>query len=139
MNHEDMEMLEVLEKTKKLALKDIKTIVDKGNINGAAEYKSVGDAIDIIKDAVTTCAMLKHNEGITDEMSGMYPMMTGMNSYGPGGNNMMYDNSGNSYARGRDAMTGRYVSRDMMRPDFDNMMSQARTEQERDFVRRMMG
>ena len=143
---EDMDILDTLATTKKILIKDIKSIVSKGDITGDAEYKKLDAAMDILKEAVTVCAMIEHSDKVVDEMGGMYPEMTGMNSYAPGGNNsgyypMMnsYADGGNSYERGRSARTGRYVSRDDgMMPDYNTMLNSAQNEQEREFVRRMM-
>lgn len=152
----------MMDDLKELLAKDIKTVVDKGDIS-PEDYKNLDCAIDILKDAedvklkiVTTEAMLKNDGGYryNENVSGMmrYPHMNSMNSYSQGGydrgnsgnsgmyyDDRMHSSNGNSYARGRSATTGRYVSRDGDPSSRLNEMLMRTTDpQERETIQRVM-
>lgn len=87
---------EVIEKLDKLVEKELKAIVDKGDITPT----EVDNAI----KAVCLLHKVKHyemDEEIEDEYEDMYSQRPYYRDYGM-----------NSYERGRSPMTGRYVSRD---------------------------
>lgn len=126
---------------KKLVLCDIETVVKRGEI-APGDYDGLGQAVDIIKDIETIAAMDEYGAQpeevrLTPGMSGRMPMRI-YDSYDRGwdGNGRSY---GNSYERGRSPETGRYVSRDdETMAKLNNMMATAKTDQERDIIRRMM-
>lgn len=112
-----------------MVLCDIEDITKKGKIE-PNEYPILGEAVDIIKDLKTIEAMEEYGE--SPEVSG-YMRRSSYNSY----NNQ--NNGGYSTMRGRDARTGRYMSRDnSTMAKLQHMMDTASTEQERQTISRMM-
>lgn len=109
-----------------LILCDIDAITKKGKIE-PSEYPILGEAVDILKDLKTIEAMEEYGE--SPEVSG-YMRRSSYNSY---------NNGGYSTMRGRDARTGRYMSRDnSTMAKLQHMMDTASTEQERQTISRMM-
>lgn len=138
---------ETLNELDELLLKDIKKVVDKGDIT-PPDYQCLDTAIDILKDSQTIKAMIESGYGEA-EVSGMASgRMMPRNSYadGNGGGNSGYMppqynswDDGMSYARGRSPMTGRYVSRDdEVTSKLGHMMQTANSEQERQMIGRLM-
>ena len=119
-----------------MVLCDVEEITKKGSIK-PEEYEVLGEAIDILKDLKTIEAMDQYGE--SPEMSGYMPRRYA-NEYS-GNHGMYYDNGmmGNSTMRGRDARTGRYMSRDDgTMAKLSNMMATATSDQERQIISRMM-
>lgn len=144
LSKEDMKDLEGL---KSLAMKDIKCVVEKGQIL-PTDYPNLEKATnivhyihEIIKDDATVDAM--ENYGSDYEVSSR--AMPYGNSYGPNVHLPM-DNyssgpySGNgSYERGRSARTGRYMSRDNdMRAQLMDEMSRTADPNERMALQRVI-
>lgn len=132
-------MQDLMFKLQDMILCDIDEITKKGSIK-PEEYEMIGEAVDILKDLKTIEAMDEYGE--SPEMSGYMPRYR-MNG-GYSGNYGSYGNgntmpAGNSTMRGRDARTGRYMSRDDgTMAKLSNMMATAQTEQERQIISRMM-
>lgn len=124
-----------LEDLMMLLEKDIRSVVDKGDIL-PGDYECLSKAVDMVKDIKTVFAMEREGYFDTEGVSGrMYPPVYWQNSNDgkPG-----YD-MGNSYARGRSPMTGRYVSRDgdpMVK--LSNMMANSRDDREREIISHIM-
>lgn len=119
-------MNKVLEDMKELLEEQLKKINRKGDAITPQELDSAYKAIDILKDIETIYAMKKADEQYSYEKGGTsygrYPYMTDSYEYGVSrmepysrtGRDRDGDGrySEESYARGRNPMTGRYVSRD---------------------------
>ena len=93
--------MKALEDLKELIESEIKKINKKGDLT-PAELESMSYAVDIIKDIDEICGDSEMQDGYSNGMS-------------HGRNYPMYHDEwhdGASYRRGRDARTGRYVSRD---------------------------
>lgn len=135
-------MHEMAEDLKILLMKDVAEVLEKGCIDDyEGLYKAVktfyyltiikemeeGNNRDVFYEEMTSGrSMPRYNM----RMSGNYMG----NSYG-GYNGY----SGNSYERGRSPITGRYVSRDNdPMAKLDQMMANAKSDQEREMIRRMM-
>lgn len=119
-----------------MVLCDVEEITKKGSIK-PEEYEVLGEAVDILKDLKTIEAMDQYGE--SPEMSGYMPRRY-MNGYS-GNHSLYYDNGmmGNSTMRGRDPVTGRYMSRDDgTMAKLSHMMASAQTEQERSIISRIM-
>lgn len=114
MTREDMN---TLKEFKRLLLREIKEINDKGRIE-PGEIHPMYEVMDMIKDVVTVCAM--EDSGYSGAMDGEYsgaymrPYQYAGPDYSMSGyarnNGYAYDDMGMSGARGRDSM-GRYTSR----------------------------
>lgn len=139
----------LMKNLKDLVLCDIETVVKRGEI-APGDYEALGQAVDIVKDIETIEAMKDYGEQPEEirnmpGMSGAYRsgrmMPAYQNSWGNGmdmpyQNEMVYDNS---YERGRSPVTGRYISRDdEIHAKLGNMLSNAKTEQERAIITKMM-
>lgn len=128
-------MQDLMFKLQDMILCDIDEITKKGSIK-PEEYEMIGEAVDILKDLKTIEAMDEYGE--SPEMSGYMPRFRQSNMNGYSGNYGSYG-TGNSTMRGRDARTGRYMSRDDgTMAKLSNMMATAQTEQERQIISRMM-
>ena len=141
-------MHEMAEDLKILLMKDVAEVLEKGCIEDYdGLYKAVKTFyyLTIIKEMEEG----KNRGAFYEEMiSGGMPRydmrMSGGNSYGSNSYNNPYNgysgNSyGNSYERGRSPITGRYVSRDNDPMEkLNSMMANAKNDQERDMIRRMM-
>lgn len=123
---------------KKLVLCDIETVVKRGEI-APGDYEALGQAVDIVKDIETIAAMDDYGAQpeevrLTPGMSGRMPVRSYDRDWDTYGRSY-----GSSYERGRSPETGRYVSRDdETMAKLNNMMATAKTDQERDTIRRMM-
>lgn len=138
--------MDALYELKKVLEKQIEEVTKKNDIS-PAELERLDKAVDIIKDIETICAMKDYGDNY-EEMdggySGRYPyyMRDAMprNSYRGGGSYdygpSMYGDA--SYRRGRDAMTGRYVSRDPYSYDRGGYSGHANREDLRMDLREMM-
>lgn len=136
------EDMETLQSMKSLAMKDIKCVVDKGQIL-PTDYQNLDKAIDIVKDIETIEAMEEYGETDYEVSSRAMPHMR---SYGPNvhlpmdsyGTDPYYASNG-SYERGRSARTGRYVSMDNdIRAHLQNEMSRTADPQERQALQRVI-
>lgn len=96
--------MKAMKELKYLLEEELEQIVRKGDIT-PTELERVDKAIDIIKDIETICAMKEYGYEDEEGYSERYPYYMR-----DGGSYSMRDNS---YRRGRDGMTGRYISRDM--------------------------
>lgn len=150
--------MKVLMELENLLEEEIWKIVRKGDVT-PTELERLDKAVDIIKDSETICAMREYGYKEEEEEYGYserYPqyMRDGGRtsySYAPMGNN--------SYRRGRDAMTGRYISRDMdpryygdgrgqgysghaskedMKQDLKEMMNNASSDKERMAIQQLL-
>ena len=142
-----MDEKKMFEDLKELLCKDIKSVIAKGDIT-PPDYQALDTAVDIYKDVTTIEAMLEYGHG-DEYMEGFASgAMGSRGDYSASGRMPYYGNSwddgmgyptGNSYARGRSAMTGRYVSRDdEMGAKLNHMMQTATSEQERQMISRIM-
>lgn len=143
--------MEVLYKLKDRLEKEITKVIDKGDIT-PTELKSVGEAVDVLKDIETICAMKEYgdddqsyamsNRGYSTRRYSRYPGMY-RDSYAYGSSNdgsyddMSYARGGNSresqsYARrnSRDSYS-RHAEKDEMIEKLERMMNTAKTEEER--------
>lgn len=113
--------------------KDIRGVIDKGDIL-PGDYDCLSKAVDMVKDIKTIIAMEQGGYFDTEGVSGrMWPPVYWQNSNGYDNNNNSM--GGNSYARGRSPMTGRYVSRgDDAMVKLSNMMANARDDREREVI-----
>lgn len=129
--------MKVLEDMKELLEEQLKKINRKGDAITPQELDNAYKAVDILKDIETIYAMRNANEsesyGQSGASYGRYPYLTG-NSWEYGMNGMEpysrtgMDMSGDeSYARGRNPMNGRYMSRDSY--DHNRMTTQEEKEQ----------
>lgn len=89
-------MNDALKQLKEVLEKEIETITKKNDIS-PTELERLDKAVDIIKDVETICAMKEYS----DEDYG----------YSQARSSYMSRDGGNSYARGRNQDTGRYMSR----------------------------
>lgn len=138
------DVMMTLEDLMELLDKDIRSVVDKGDIL-PGDYDCLSKAVDMVKDIKTVIAMEQGGYFDTEGVSGrMYPPLYWQNSngYDGGGNSNEYNRNnsmGNSYARGRSAATGRYVSRgDDTMVKLSNMMANTRDDREREIISRIM-
>lgn len=127
-------MHKLLNQLRDLVLCDIETVTKEGKI-APNNYPMLGEAVDILKDIETISAMEEGGYS-SEEMPSRYMtsgrMMPHYNSYGG------YDD-GYSGMRGRDHATGRYMSRDdEVMSKLNRMMGEAKTENERMIISRMM-
>lgn len=109
--------MDALKELKHVLEKEIEEITKKNDIS-PTELERLDKAVDIIKDIETICAMKdygydREDEGYSQAYYPRYMRDEGMRSRD------MWE-GGSSYRRGRDAMTGRYVSRDMPRYYMDD-------------------
>lgn len=102
-----MSTAKTLEKINDALEEAIKPIINKGANMNAAE-------LDVLTKAVCTLEKIQQIQ----EGGGSYDDYSRSRSY----NGNSYDEEGNSYRRGRSAITGRYVSRDAM-PDYEGSTS----------------
>lgn len=147
---DDKDLMTTVDKAKKLLTTEIDKIVATGSLTK--------ESLCLMKEALEAVEMVKHIER-GEEPDGYsqrnyfirdwdYPMMGG-NSYA--------DPMGNSYARGRSSITGRYVSRDngmgnsygngmsytggdreYMMQSLETAMKEAGSEQDRMMIRNLM-
>lgn len=122
-----------------LVLGDIEAVTKAGKI-APNDYGVIGEAVDILKDIKTIKAMEEYGYE-SEEMPSRYrtsgrmmPYYDNYNSYDDG-----YSMGMNSTMRGRDTRTGRYMSRDdEITAKLNHMMADAKTENERMLISRMM-
>lgn len=146
--------MEVLYKLKDHLEKEITKVVDKGDIT-PVELKSIGEAVDVLKDIETICAMKEYgdddssyamsNRGYSSRRYSRYPGMY-RDSYAYGSSyegsydDMSYARGGNShdgqsqqsYARrnSRDSYS-RHTEKEEMIEKLERMMNTAKSEEER--------
>jgi len=97
------EIMAELEKTKELLLKEIRKVNVKNDLT-PQELNSMKEAVCLMKDIIKLEEMMNHANEEYDEYS----------EYGDD------EMSGRSYMRGRDARTGRYMSRSRGRSMYNN-------------------
>lgn len=132
-------MHKLLNQLRDLVLCDIEAVTKAGKI-APNDYGVIGEAVDILKDIETITAMEEYGYE-SEEMPSRYrtsgrmmPHYDNYNSYDDG-----YSMGMNSTMRGRDARTGRYMSRDdEITAKLNHMMADAKTENERMLISRMM-
>lgn len=132
-------MHKLLEQLRDIVLCDVEAVTKAGKI-APNDYAVIGEAVDILKDIKTIEAMEGYGYE-SEEMPSRYMsgrMMPRYNSYGDGysWNNDGMDMSG---MRGRDARTGRYVSRDdEVIAKLNRMMGEAKSGDERMMISHLM-
>lgn len=140
--------MESIYKLKDLLEKEIEKVVAKGDIS-PAELKNVGEAVDVLKDIETICAMKEYgdddqsyamsNRGYSTRRYSRYPgsYRDSYESYNDSYDDMSYARGGNSrdggsYARrnSRDSYA-RHSEKDEMIGKLEKMMRKAGSEEER--------
>ena len=146
--------MKTMTELKDLLEDEIWKIIKKGDVT-PTELERLDKAVDIIKDIETICAMEEYGYENEEEpeYSGRYPYYMRDGGRGSYDYEPMMDNS---YRRGRDVRTGRYISRDMdphyygdgrysghatkedIKKDLKEMMNNAGSDKERMAIQQLL-
>lgn len=126
--------MDVLHNLKELLEKEITKVTTKGDIS-PTDLKTIGEAVDILKDIETICAMKEYgNSDQSYAMSNRGYSMDGYESRRPDWDNrgMYYDS--NSYKRDSMGRYSRHSEKEEMIEKLERKLKNAQTEQERRYI-----
>lgn len=126
--------MDALYNLKELLEKEITKVTTKGDVS-PTEIKTLGEAVDILKDIETICAMKEYgNDDQSYSMSNRGYSMDRYESRRPDWDNrgMYYDN--NSYKRDSMGRYSRHSEKEEMIDKLERKLKNAQTEQERRYI-----
>ena len=126
--------MDALQNLKELLEKEITKVTAKGDIS-PTEIKTVGEAVDILKDIETICAMKEYgNDDQSYAMSNRGYSMDRYSSRRPDWDNrgMYYDD--NSYKRDSMGRYSRHSEKEEMIDKLERKLKTAQNEQERRYI-----